>query len=82
MSRTQTDAFLAVGYRSSTLRTTHTGISVTFSNCTGTSANLNGFAAAGLAVLDTSTNPINIIGGLSGNVGGNVYAVAIALPKM
>jgi hypothetical protein len=58
------------------------GISVTFSNCTGTFASLNGVTAAGLAVLDTSTNPITIIGGLSGNVGGSFFAEAIELPRM
>jgi hypothetical protein len=58
------------------------GIRVTFSNCTGTSASLNGVTATGLAVLDTSTNPITIVGGLTGNIGGKVFAEAIEIPKM
>jgi hypothetical protein len=58
------------------------GIRVTFANCTGTSASLNGFTATGLAVLDTNTNPITIVAGLSGNVGGNFFATAIEIPKL
>ena len=58
------------------------GVSVTFSNCTGTSANLNGITLTGLAVLDTNTNPVTVIGGLTGNIGGNFFAEAISLPLL
>ena len=58
------------------------GIRVTFANCTGTSASLNGITLSGLAVLDTNTNPITVIGGLTGNVGGNFFAEAVELPRM
>jgi hypothetical protein len=58
------------------------GIRVTFSNCTGTAASQNGMTATGLAVLDTTTNPITIVAGLSGNVGGHFFAAAIDIPKM
>jgi hypothetical protein len=55
---------------------------VTFSGCTGTDASLNGVVAAGLVTLDTSTSPTTIVGGLTGQVAGQLFVEAFTLPLM
>jgi hypothetical protein len=58
------------------------GIQLTFANCTGTNANLNGVTASGLVTLDTSTSPTTIVGGLTANVAGQLFVEAFTLPRM
>ena len=54
-------------------------VTVTFANC-GTIP--DGTAISGLATLDNSVSPANLIGGATGNVGGTPYTVAFDAPKM
>jgi hypothetical protein len=54
-------------------------VQVSFSNC-GTIP--NGTSASGLVTLDTSVSPTNLIGGVTGNIGGAIYALAFEAPKM
>jgi hypothetical protein len=58
------------------------GIQLTFANCTGTSASLNGVVASGLVTLDTATSPVTVIGGITGNIGGQLFVEAFNLPRM
>jgi hypothetical protein len=58
------------------------GIQVTFANCTGTSASLNGVVASGLVTLDTATSPATVIGGVTANIGGQLFVEAFNLPRM
>ncbi|HEY6619777.1 MAG TPA: hypothetical protein VIY68_09550 [Steroidobacteraceae bacterium] len=58
------------------------GIQLTFANCTGTSAGLNGVVASGLVMLDTSTSPATVIGGITGNISGQLFVEAFNLPRM
>jgi len=58
------------------------GIQLTFANCTGTNANLNGVTASGLVTLDTSTSPTTIVGGLTANVAGQLFVEVFTLPRM
>jgi hypothetical protein len=58
------------------------GIQLTFANCTGTSANLNGVVASGLVTLDTATSPAAVIGGITANIGGQLFVEAFTMPRM
>jgi hypothetical protein len=58
------------------------GVQFTFSNCTGTDASLNGVSASGLVMLDTSTSPVTLVGGVNGTVDGEFFAEAFELPMM
>ncbi|HTD74132.1 MAG TPA: hypothetical protein VK652_11440 [Steroidobacteraceae bacterium] len=58
------------------------GIQLTFANCTGTSAGLNGVVASGLLTLDTATSPATVIGGISGSIGGELFVEAFNLARM
>jgi hypothetical protein len=58
------------------------GIQLTFANCTGTSASLNGVVASGLVTLDTASSPATVIGGITGNIGGQLFVEAFNLPRM
>jgi hypothetical protein len=58
------------------------GIQLTFANCTGTSASLNGVVASGLVTLDTATSPATVIGGITANIGGQPFVEAFNLPRM
>jgi hypothetical protein len=58
------------------------GIQLTFANCTGTSAILNGVVASGLVTLDTSISPATVIGGITGNISGQLFVEAFNLPRM
>jgi len=54
-------------------------VQVLFSNCGSIP---NGTSASGLVTLDTSVSPTNLIGGVSGSIGGTTYALAFEAPKM
>jgi hypothetical protein len=58
------------------------GIQLTFANCTGTSASLNGVVASGLVTLDTNTSPVTVVGGITGNISGQLFVEAFNLPRM
>jgi hypothetical protein len=58
------------------------GIQLTFANCTGTSASLNGVVASGLVTLDTATSPATVIGGITGTISGQLFVEAFNLPRM
>jgi hypothetical protein len=57
-------------------------IQITFENCTGSTASLNGVTALGLVTLDTSTSPATIVGGMTANIAGQLFAEAFNLPRM
>jgi hypothetical protein len=58
------------------------GIQLTFANCTGASAGLNGVVASGLVTLDTATSPATVVGGITGNIRGQLFVEAFNLPRM
>lgn len=55
------------------------GISVGYASCTGASSVLNGTTLTGLATLDQSVNPAQVIAGVSGTNGGVTYAIVYTL---
>ena len=57
-------------------------IQVTFENCTGTTASLNGVTASGLVTLDTSVSPAAIVGGLTSNSAAHPFVEVFDLPRM
>jgi hypothetical protein len=57
-------------------------VQITVASCTGADATLNGLSAAGLVSLNTSTNPVTIVGGISGNVAGRPFAEIFDFPLM
>lgn len=54
-------------------------VSVSYASCTGASAVLNGATLTGLATLDTSVSPVQVIAGVSGTNGGVTYAIVYTL---
>ena len=52
-------------------------VRITFANCTGTDAALNGQSFSGLVTLDTQVSPVSVIGGLTGTVNGQSVAADI-----
>jgi hypothetical protein len=57
------------------------GVQVSYANCLGTAAVLNGATLTGLAALDTSSNPVQVIAGVSGTNGGVTYAIVYTLNR-
>ena len=55
------------------------GVQITYANCVGAAAVLNGVTFNGLATLDTNTNPVQAIAGVTGSAGGVSYAIVYAL---
>lgn len=55
------------------------GVQVTYANCLGAAAVLNGVTLKGLATLDTNTNPVQAIAGVTGSAGGLTYAIVYVL---
>jgi len=55
------------------------GIQVTYASCVGAAAVLNGVIFRGLATLDTNTNPVQTIAGVTGSAGGVTYAIVYTL---
>lgn len=50
-----------------------------YASCTGAAAVLNGITFSGLATLDTSVTPIQLIAGMTGSGAGTTYAVVDTL---
>ena len=57
-------------------------VSITYSNCQGDFAILNGARFDGLGTLDNTVNPEEAIAGLVGNVGGVTFSVIFVLPRL
>ena len=57
-------------------------VSITYSNCTGDEAVLNGAVFAGLGILDDTVVPETLIFGVTGVVGNETYSVVSALPRL
>jgi hypothetical protein len=57
-------------------------IRITFANCLGTDAVLNGQTFSGLVTLDTQVSPTAVIGGVTGTVNGQTIAEVFDLPRM
>ncbi len=51
----------------------------TYASCTGAAAVLNGITFSGLATLDTSVSPMQLIAGVTGSGGGVTYAIVFTL---
>ncbi len=54
-------------------------IQASYASCTGAAAVLNGITFSGLATLDTSVTPIQLIAGMTGSGAGTTYAVVDTL---
>jgi hypothetical protein len=54
-------------------------VQATYASCTGSAAVLNGITFTGLATLDTSVTPMQLVAGVTGNGGGVTYAVVYTL---
>jgi hypothetical protein len=52
-----------------------------YANCQGQAAALNGVQFSGLATLDTSANPEQIVVGVTGQAAGTTYAVVLSLNR-
>ena len=57
-------------------------VSITYSNCAGDEAVLNGAVFAGLGILDDTVVPETAIFGVTGAVGNETYSVVNALPRL
>ena len=57
-------------------------VSITYSNCVGNFAVLNGAIFTGLAILDNTVIPEQVIVALTGAVGGVTYSVVLTLPRI
>lgn len=57
-------------------------VSITYSNCLGTAAVLNGSTFSGLGILDNTVAPEVAIIGLTGDVGSETYSVVYSLPRL
>jgi hypothetical protein len=57
-------------------------VSVTYSNCMGDTAVLNGSTFAGLGTLDNSKMPETAVVGLTGDVGTETYSAIYVLPRL
>lgn len=54
-------------------------VQATYASCTGAAAVLNGITFSGLATLDTSVSPTQLIAGVTGSSGGTTYALVYTL---
>jgi hypothetical protein len=54
-------------------------VQATYASCTGADAVLNGITFSGLATLDTSVSPMQLIAGVTGSGGGTTYAIVDTL---
>jgi hypothetical protein len=54
-------------------------VQATYASCTGAAAVLNGITFSGLATLDTSVSPMQLLAGVSGSGAGVTYAIVYAL---
>lgn len=54
-------------------------IQASYASCTGAAAVLNGITFSGLATLDTSVTPLQLIAGMTGSGGGTTYAIVDTL---
>jgi hypothetical protein len=54
-------------------------VQATYANCAGAAAVLNGITFNGLATLNTSVSPVQLIAGVTGSGGGVTYALVYAL---
>jgi len=54
-------------------------VQATYASCTGSAAVLNGITFTGLATLDTSVTPMQLVAGVTGSGGGVTYAVVYTL---
>jgi hypothetical protein len=57
-------------------------VSITYSNCTGDEAVLNGAIFTGLGILDDTVVPETAIFGVTGAVGNETYSLVSALPRL
>jgi hypothetical protein len=57
-------------------------VHLTFANCTGADAILNGVTASGLVTLDTQVSPTVVVGGVSGTVNSQPFVEIFDLPRM
>ncbi|HYL01208.1 MAG TPA: hypothetical protein VEU78_08430 [Steroidobacteraceae bacterium] len=54
-------------------------VQATYASCTGADAVLNGITFSGLATLNTSVSPMQLIAGVTGSGGGTTYAIVDTL---
>jgi len=57
-------------------------VSITYSNCVGNFAILNGATFTGLAILDNTTTPEQLTVGMTGAVGGVIVSVVFSTPRI
>ena len=57
-------------------------VSITYSNCVGDSAVLNGATFTGLGILDNTVAPETAVIGLTGAVGSETYSIVYSLPRL
>lgn len=57
-------------------------VSMTFSNCVGNAAILNGVTFTGLCILDNTVTPEQLTVGMTGAVSGVTYSVVVTLPRL
>jgi hypothetical protein len=55
---------------------------MTFSNCVGNAAILNGATFTGLGILDNTVTPEHLVVGMTGAVSGVVVSIVISLPRI
>lgn len=56
-------------------------VQISFANCTGSDAALNGVSVSGIVIFDTSQSPAALVGGVSGNISGKAFAEIFELPQ-
>lgn len=57
-------------------------VSITYSNCVGNFAVLNGATFTGLGILDNTVTPEQAVVGLTGTVGGVIFSIVFTLPRI
>lgn len=57
-------------------------VSITYSNCVGNFAVLNGATFTGLGILDNTVTPEQVTVGLTGAVGGVTYSIVFTMPRI
>lgn len=57
-------------------------VSITYSNCVGNFAVLNGATFTGLGILDNTVTPEQVTVGLTGAAGGVTYSIVFTMPRI